>query len=147
MGAIILALALLGKSPLQREVTFIGPAQRLGPLLSTLSQDTGVPLTVSGAARNEVVLVHGSEVPLGELMDRLAGVTFSRWIEEGDGCRLVPDKALLRKAEEEDTARPGSSASCTLPTARPAIPIGWAPRRSRSPVRPRNACRPQPTTS
>jgi hypothetical protein len=75
---------------LAQRLTFSVPAAPLSVVLEQLAAQTGISLR-AGAMVRDVVSVRVNDVPLNELMRRLAESTACEWVVEEGGFRLAPD--------------------------------------------------------
>ena len=64
-----------------------------------------VELLTSAQMGDEVVLISVNDVPLSDLMDRIATVTSGEWKQEGPSYMLVSAVAVRRQQEREATAK------------------------------------------
>jgi|GEM_PF-7054096 len=95
-----LAAIILGQTAppdLSQRVTLISRAASVGQTVGQLAKLASVNLSVAPVAANDIVVVHAKDVPLRDLMDRIATVTESQWQQDGATLRLVPDVALRQR--------------------------------------------------
>lgn len=95
-------------------VTFERPAMRLDPLLSELRSETGIPVTVSQALANEVVLVSVRELDTTEFLETLGETVSGRWEQTNDGFRLMPDTGVWRSQETASVRRQAEALRAAL---------------------------------
>jgi hypothetical protein len=98
----IAVLALLAPAQEPNLAVRISPTVRAAPLeraLEAISAESGVTLRANAAMAGEVVVLRAEDVPLEELMNRLARATSGRFERTGTTFTLVPD-AATRNAEE-----------------------------------------------
>jgi hypothetical protein len=103
MISLLLGLSLL-QDPLQKPVTFTTVPARAELVCKQLSDSTGVQLTTSQVMADEVLLIQVKEVPLHDLLQKIAHVTSGQWQQEKDTYRLVrgPETEAAEKKEEQD---------------------------------------------
>lgn len=108
MTPIAIAL-LLGQGPtadLQTPVTFTHRAAPIGRVLAQLSERTKIKFEALPAVAGDVVLVSVKDVPLQDLMQKIATVTSAEWRQDGDIYRLAPSAGIRnREAQDEFAAR------------------------------------------
>lgn len=91
---------------LEQRVTFSSPAKRLEVLAAELTQQTGVPIRVDREVANEVVVVQVRDVPLSELLLRIASVTASEAARDAQGNpQLRLSREVARRQQREELVR------------------------------------------
>jgi hypothetical protein len=128
-----LAIALLfGQGPavdLQAPISFEHRAAPVSRVLASLSEKSKIKLEALPAVAGDVVLVSVKEVPLQDLLQKIATVTSAEWRQDGEIYRLVP-AAGIRNREAQDefsakvTAIRASIANRLKPPTVPAKPAG-----------------------
>ncbi|MFN3730357.1 MAG: hypothetical protein ACK4XJ_11695 [Fimbriimonadaceae bacterium] len=73
-------------------------------LLAKLSAETGVRLEVAASMANEPIFLAVTDVPLAELMNRIAAATNGEWERAGEGYRLNRGTALTQKLRAQELA-------------------------------------------
>jgi hypothetical protein len=101
MNAFMVALALLAE-PL---VSFHADAVRTGALVESLADQSGRKLTFSPAVADEPVVADFSNVPLNDVLSRIALVVGAEWIAENDELRLTRTSALIARQQREERER------------------------------------------
>ena len=86
-------------------VTYSTRAARASLVLKEISAISKVSLETSPQTENEVLVVNAKEVPLSDLMARIAKVTSSEWKQNGSGYRLVAAANVRKQEERDDLAR------------------------------------------
>ncbi|HWD38013.1 MAG TPA: hypothetical protein VG944_04140 [Fimbriimonas sp.] len=110
-------------------ITYSGNAKPIGQLLSEISPMAGVKLTANPQASSEVVLVSVSNLPLQDLLAKIAAVTSCRWEASGDGYMLRPDSAVRSREEnKEENARLKAYESQTESLVAPQPPADQRPK-------------------
>jgi hypothetical protein len=85
-----------------QKVTFSAPAGRASVVLKKLGEQTGIALETSRQTEDEVLLLSFKDVPLKEVMDRIASVADAEWKPEGSGFRLSrPSEKQSEAARKE----------------------------------------------
>ena len=93
---------------LDQKITFSSPATTTKALLDALSKKTGVELVVTGAAAEEIVVVHVKDAVLNDVLKRIAEVSTCEWKEDGAGYRLITsNNARVIEARKERDVRVG----------------------------------------
>ena len=82
------------------QVTYSTKAARTSVVLKELSQTTKLNLVASPQTENDVLVISVKDVPLADLMARIATVTSGQWKQDGTTYRLIAD-AKTRKTEEQ----------------------------------------------
>lgn len=72
-----------------QRVTFAAPPGRASVVLKKLGEQTGITLETSNQTKDEVLLLNFKEIPMKEVMDRIATVSNADWRAEGAGFRLT----------------------------------------------------------
>lgn len=89
-----------------QKIDFSHSAAPTRVVLEALSKQTGVPLFVTGAAAQEIVIIKVKDAVLDDVLKRIADVSSCEWKVEGDGFRLIPSVATRnREAKTERDAR------------------------------------------
>lgn len=97
-------LILASSQEIARKVDFEARAARVENLLPELSKSTGTSFMFSPQTKDEVLVIKVTDVPLNQLMEKIAAAAAAEWQKEGEGYRLIRSPKLLRKLEEESTA-------------------------------------------
>ncbi|MGV3618950.1 MAG: hypothetical protein ACO1SV_26790 [Fimbriimonas sp.] len=71
-----------------QKVTFSAPAGRASVLLKKLGDQTGVTLETTNQTKDEVLLIRVKDVPLKDVLERIAKVSDADWRADGNGFRL-----------------------------------------------------------
>ncbi len=104
----LLAIALLSQKGSPSEVTLSGAVARVPEMLRKIEERTGASLTSSPAMANEVLLVRVRDVPLQDLLKRIAQATSGKWVSLGEASparlELRPDEEVRRREEAEERA-------------------------------------------
>ncbi|HVL38877.1 MAG TPA: hypothetical protein VM328_05745, partial [Fimbriimonadaceae bacterium] len=87
---------------LARPVTFTSVAKPAKRMLAELGQTAQVQLLTTGVTENEVLVIDVREVPLVEVMTKIADVTNAEWKQEGPAYRLVRPEMLARKERQQE---------------------------------------------
>lgn len=87
---------------LTKKVSFKINATRAKPALEELSKIAGFPLLTAQVAQNDVLVINVADVPIGELMKRIANVTSCDWEPAGGGFRLIRSEAKMRFDEQAE---------------------------------------------
>ena len=82
-------------------VTYSTRAARMSEIVRQLSQVSKVNLVASPQTENEVLVISVKDVPISDLLSKIAAVTSGEWRQDGTTLRLVAD-GKLRKQEEKD---------------------------------------------
>jgi hypothetical protein len=106
---ISLALAVLlsasqADPALSKKVTLEEPASLAGKCIADLAKISGVPMFADDDVNREVLLVSVKDVPLGELMKRVAKVSSARWVVGAHSYNLVPDTEMREHQEQKRLA-------------------------------------------
>lgn len=89
---------------LSQKVSFKSGAGFLNGLFKVLSNETGIGLYTNSQTQNEIVYANFKDVPLSEVMNKLADACGAEWAKEENGFRLVRTDAL-RKSQEAAEAK------------------------------------------
>jgi hypothetical protein len=89
LASLALVAPLSRAQDVSQKVTFSAPAARASVLLKRLGEQTGIPLETSPQTKDEVLLLRVKDVPLKEILDRIAQVADADWKPEGGGFRLT----------------------------------------------------------
>lgn len=101
---LLASCALASCQDLSQKVTYVGPAAPAKTLLERLGAQTGVLLGTTPQTGGEVLVVHATDVPLSELLKRIAEATAAEWKEETGGYRLVRPEIVARDQQRADIA-------------------------------------------
>jgi hypothetical protein len=109
--AVILAgaIATASAQDLSKRISFSAPAGPAKDVVAELEKLAGFPLMTSTRTLNDILLVHVEDVPLGQVMDRIAAAAGARWEAESGGFRLVRPDQLLREQERQYLEARGKS--------------------------------------
>ena len=122
----MLGLALLALGPLSAgRVDFDAPGQTLGRAVQRLGEQTGQRLYVSPNIRDEVVVVHATDVELGDLMAHLADVANAEWRATQSGTVLDRTPAMERELREKSVARRAAEVTEYLDSALRSLPTNF----------------------
>lgn len=102
--SLLASCALASCQDLNQKVTYVGPATPAKALLERLGAQTGVLLGTTPQTGDEVLVVHATDVPLSELLKRIAEATAAEWKEETGGYRLVRPEIVARDQQRADIA-------------------------------------------
>src|SRR5262249_12776723 len=83
-------------------VRFSEPAMPAERLLSDLSKRTGVRLECAPEVRDDVVLLDVNQVPLVQVMDRIAEATDARWRRTGTTWRLERPEQIVEEEQKRE---------------------------------------------
>lgn len=87
------------------KVTFTTRAARLEQILPGLAKAANVPLEATAVMQGEVLVISVKDVPLKDLLDKIAAVTSAEWKPiEGGGFRLVQSNSLRGTEERQALA-------------------------------------------
>src|SRR4051812_31235563 len=82
-----------------RNVSFAMPATRASVLLTALGPKIGANLSTSGHMENEVLLVKVKDVPVKDLLAKIAEAADGEWRQEQNGLRLVRSPDSWKRIE------------------------------------------------
>lgn len=101
-------LLILGVS-FQAPVTIAAPAQPLSRLIPAIAKQTGASIEVGPSLADEVVCVKVNQVPLEQLLGKIAYVEDADWVKTDTGRRLTrtPGAAAERRRREETVLAEG----------------------------------------
>lgn len=103
---LVCALSLQGgaiqEPDLAKKVSFKINATRAKPALEALGKIAGFPLLAAQVVQNDVLVINVADVPVGDLMKRIANVTSCDWQRDGAGFRLVRSEAKMRIDEANE---------------------------------------------
>lgn len=85
-------------------VTYTTRAARADQVVRDLAGLSKLDLEVSPQTKNEVLVISVKDVPLSDLMARIAEVTSGEWKQEGNIYRLVGSATLRSREERTETA-------------------------------------------
>lgn len=94
----------LSDPALAKKVTFELNATRMKPALAALSTQSGVQLEAGAQMQTPVLVARATDVPLKEIMARVAKVTGGEWRKRDEVFTLYPDGAVQRREQNEDRA-------------------------------------------
>lgn len=83
-----------------QNVTFSYPVASLADIVKALGEQIKQPLAVSGAIDYEVLYVNVTDVPLGELLDRIAKTVKGEWATVDGKTMLIRSKAAEKLQKE-----------------------------------------------
>lgn len=99
----VLALAALTQAQQQPKVTLSMPATKLSVIAAEIKQQTGVQITCNPTVANIPVLVSVTDVPLDQLLQKLAQVTGGEIFAQGEGFLMSKsDKLRTDEANKEN---------------------------------------------
>lgn len=93
-------LHLTGRQEPNPRITFEAPGLLMSVGLEQLSTASGVRLMASPQTKDQALIVYVKDVPLQDLMAKIADCAGAEWVKEEAGYRLVRTASLLRKQEE-----------------------------------------------
>lgn len=106
--AFVLALAACAlpgaAQDLSQKISFSGPAMSAKKLLSEISKKVGYPFETSPQTANEVLFLKVSDVPLGDLLKKIAETAGAEWAKEAACYRLVRSATLAQTQSRADIA-------------------------------------------
>src|SRR5687767_9081292 len=83
---------------LDKKITFTSVAKPAKKLLAEMTAIIGFPLETSPETAEEVFVVHFSDVPVGEVMKRIATAADGEWRKEESCYRLIrPAEEVAKK--------------------------------------------------
>jgi multimeric flavodoxin WrbA len=88
-----------------RRVTFQMEAAPVKRVLETLSKQVGLELITSPQTANDTLLISVKEVPLSDLMQKIAQVCSAEWVQARGAYRLVRPPAIQHRELEAQHAR------------------------------------------
>src|SRR5437867_707254 len=88
---------------LTKKVSFDHLARPAGRLIPLLAEESGIRLVCSNIVAPDVLLITARDVPLSEVMDKIAYVSGAQWTKIDGGFRLTRDLVLSRAQEHADT--------------------------------------------
>ncbi|HRF59029.1 MAG TPA: hypothetical protein PLH94_03835 [Fimbriimonadaceae bacterium] len=100
-----LAVAQLEDPALDKKVTFLSRAARMPVLLDVLSKHTELTFKTVPAMEDEVVVVDVRDLPLRDLLDKLAEQTLGEWSRADGAWYLGKSSAKVREREKEARTR------------------------------------------
>jgi hypothetical protein len=116
-----------------QRVTFSTTATTVKKALTEIAKLTKTPLGVSVGVQGEIVLIDVKDVPLRDLLDRIATVTSSSWKQETSGVLRLVRPAGVAKAEirteaaERAQAIARAIAKSTQKSDAPTVQSGGSP--------------------
>lgn len=115
---LVAALSVVGAAAWAQDsgarVSFSCRAEPVGKMLAELSQVAHLKLEANTQALDDVVVIHVQDVPLGDLMRRIALVTSGAWEKEGGGYLLVGDPATRNREAAAERAKAIDAAKATI---------------------------------
>lgn len=103
LGALLPAHAGIRQgADLSRKISFSHPAARASVLLKDLSKETGVPLSASVRMADEVLIVKVKDVPIKDLLAKMAEAADAEWRPLEGGYELGRPSTLQNAAEREE---------------------------------------------
>lgn len=118
VGILIIALAAAStcwsrqEDPMQKRITLDLPATTAKNLMPILQKETGVAFNVTPQTANDVLLISVKDVPLSQLMERIADIDNAEWTKDSTGYRLIRSQGLANKYDREYlAARAGALAN------------------------------------
>lgn len=84
------------------KVSLLTDGMRLEAIVKDLSAQSGVPLSVSARLKNEIVIVKAQDVPVRDLMDRIAQADGAEWKPSGGGFNLDRSRELEKAQIAEE---------------------------------------------
>jgi hypothetical protein len=103
MNALLIALAISWAAPAQDanpKVTLETSATYAEKAFEKLSEAAGIRLTASAQTKDEILILRVRDVPLNDLLAKIALATNAEWVREDGGYRLIRSAALLRQQEK-----------------------------------------------
>lgn len=95
-------------------VTVSFPATRLENALPLVGKAAGVQIATVPAMANEVLLVQVKDVPLEDLLARIAQATVGEWSFDGTTYRLGPNQALRNSQDRAEAAERATTIQASL---------------------------------
>jgi len=95
-------LPLLPPPPYYKDatITYETVAKPVGAVLAELGPKIGMKLAATAEANQEIVIVSVHDVPVKDMMDRLAIVTSCDWQQDGDTYTLKPSQSMRNKERD-----------------------------------------------
>lgn len=81
-------------------ITFHGNAETTERAVTEIATLAHLNLGVAGALKRDIVVVDVTNVPVNELLNKLADVEYSSWKKSADSLFLTPDFSKIEKAKE-----------------------------------------------
>lgn len=100
LGSLALTASALAQDMAQK-VTLRSPAKSAKALLAELSQSTGVAMTTAPQTAGEILLLSVTNVPLKDLMNKIAEAAGAEWQQDSAGWRLIRSQGLANKQDRE----------------------------------------------
>jgi hypothetical protein len=119
-SSLFLAATAFTQEPVKR-VSLTMKAADAVKVVKKLEELIGQTLFVDGAVRREILLLRVDNVPVAELLKRIAKVAGAEWVRREDGLHLVRSDALARQQQREEIARKAELIRKQLAEARKAI--------------------------
>ncbi len=85
-------------------VTYKSRAQSTAHILAELRNQTHVDLEPAAVMKGDVLVVSVEDLPLKDLMDRIAIATSGSWKQEGSAYRLVANNSIRRQEDRKEEA-------------------------------------------
>lgn len=98
---VMLATAAWAQGDLSQKVSYRHPAAPVHILLEELGKQTGVPLGAAANLNNEILIIRVQDVPLKDVLDKIALASAGEWTQEGGKTYLV--RSSSRMAAENKT--------------------------------------------
>ncbi|MDR3690750.1 MAG: hypothetical protein P4L46_15340 [Fimbriimonas sp.] len=102
LSGLCLLTCLASAQDVSVHVTYTTSAARVAKVLSEIKALSHVDLQATRSTENEVLVVSVKDVPLSELLERIAKVTSCEWKHDGSTFRLVVAKPVQRREETTD---------------------------------------------
>ncbi len=83
------------------KITYTAPATRLQTELDEIGKQAKMPLYASPDMARETLVIKVKDLPLSDLMAKIAEATSGSWIPEGTGYRIVIDSVKRRQEANE----------------------------------------------
>ena len=96
----------------QATVSFSAPAAPAAKLLPKLSQAVGVKMESDARLAREVLLIQAKNVPIKDLMERIAQATGGEWAKEGETYRLTLSSGNDAKDRQKEAIARGEAMEC-----------------------------------
>ena len=97
----MLSLALASVMGFQQpNLTFKSNFEPLGTVIERLSAETHIPMGAFGDVKAYPIYISVKDVPVKELLDRIAAISGAEWEKKGDSMYLSAPQALRRQQEK-----------------------------------------------
>lgn len=100
----VIALAALTQAQQQPKVSLSMPATKLSVIAAEIKQQTGIQITCNPTVANVPVLVSVTDVPLDQLLQKLAQVTGGEVFAQGEGYLLSKSDKLRTDEANKETS-------------------------------------------